>query len=109
MLNAQLNAPLEGSGRASGQAAGTFLAATQGIFSQGQIEKSEYAWNMAIEGDGFFQIQQPDGTITYTRDGSFRLDGEGRLTTANGSFLYPNVIIPMETSNEMLGLANQLR
>ena len=94
LLNAQLQTPSANSNRASGQAAGTRLAATQRIFSQGEIQTSDQLWDMAITGDGLFQIQQPDGSIAYTRDGSFRLDGEGRLMTADGSLLSPVITLP---------------
>lgn len=102
LLNAQLNPPQAGDSRASGQAAGTLLAATQGIFAQGEIQMTEHEWDMAIEGEGFFQIQRPDGSIVYTRDGSFRLDGEGRLTTADGSLLYPIVTLPPDAEDTLV-------
>ncbi|MFN8457151.1 MAG: flagellar basal-body rod protein FlgG [Anaerolineae bacterium] len=94
LLNEQLQAPPADSNRTSGQAAGTLLTATQTIFTQGQIQSSEQPWDMAIEGDGFFPVQRPDGSIAYTRDGSFRLDGEGHLTTARGYLLSPTITIP---------------
>lgn len=102
LLNEQLQAPPTGSNRTSGQAAGTLLTATQTIFAQGQIQSSEQPWDMAIEGDGFFQVQRPDGSIAYTRDGSFRLDGEGRLTTANGYLLSPTITIPPDARESVV-------
>jgi flagellar basal-body rod protein FlgG len=49
---------------------------------------------MAIKGQGFFQIQLPDGSTAYTRDGSFQLDATGQIVTANGHVLQPGIIIP---------------
>jgi flagellar basal-body rod protein FlgG len=102
LLNAQLQTPPADSNRTAGQAAGTLLAATQRIFSQGEIQMSEQPWDMAIEGDGFFQIQRPDGSLAYTRDGSFRLDGEGRLTTADGFLLSPPITLPPDMEEAMV-------
>ncbi|MCL4294697.1 MAG: flagellar basal-body rod protein FlgG [Anaerolineae bacterium] len=102
LLNAQLQAPPAGSNRPAGQADGTLLAATQRIFSQGEIQTSDQPWDMAIEGDGFFPIQQPDGSVAYTRDGSFRLDGEGRLTTADGFLLLPVITLPPDMEEAMV-------
>jgi flagellar basal-body rod protein FlgG len=49
---------------------------------------------MVIEGEGFFQILMPDGTVAYTRDGSFKSDSQGRITTSEGYLLEPEVAIP---------------
>jgi flagellar basal-body rod protein FlgG len=104
LLNAQLQAPPADSNRTAGQAAGTLLAATQKIFSQGEIQMTEQPWDMAIEGDGFYQVQRPDGSIAYTRDGSFYLDGEGRLTTADGFLLSPTITLPPDMEEAMVDL-----
>lgn len=102
LLNAQIAPPPAGSGRASGQAAGTLLAANRRIFDQGQIEFSEQPWDMAIEGEGFFQVQMPDGSTAYTRDGTFRLDGEGRLINADGYPFVPNIVLPPDAEETMI-------
>ncbi|MCB0155428.1 MAG: flagellar basal-body rod protein FlgG [Anaerolineae bacterium] len=99
LLSAELAPALAGSGRSSGQAAGIRLADNQRIFSQGQIEYTGYAWDMAIEGEGFFQVQQPDGSLAYTRDGNFRLDGEGQLTDSRGYLVAPGVVIPPDAED----------
>ncbi len=91
-----------GRSREIGQAAGAAISANQRMFEQGEIEASGRKWDMAIEGEGFFQIQLPDGTTAYTRDGSFQLDGEGRLTTANGYFLSPQVTIPPDAADSFV-------
>jgi flagellar basal-body rod protein FlgG len=97
LLDVEWEEPPEGSNRNAGQAAGTYLAAIQQLFEQGPIEASDFQWDMAIEGDGFFRVQLPDGSLAYTRDGSFRLDSEGRLTTADGYFLQPSFSLPPDT------------
>lgn len=102
LLNQRTEEPPEGSGRSAGQAAGTIMADDSRIFSQGIIEFSEHEWDMAIEGEGFFQVQQPDGTTAYTRDGSFRLDGEGRLVNAAGDLFLPVITIPPDAEETMI-------
>ncbi|MCS7220734.1 MAG: flagellar hook-basal body complex protein [Anaerolineae bacterium] len=76
---------------------GTYLAATRRLFQQGTIETTGQTWDLALDGPGFFQIQQPDGTIAYTRSGSFRTDQTGRLVTADGMWVLPPIVIPADT------------
>ncbi len=76
---------------------GTRVSATTRIFTMGTLENTGNALDLAITGDGFFQIQLPDGRIAYTRDGSFKMDANGRLVTANGYYLVPNITIPPDT------------
>jgi len=73
---------------------GVKTAATTRIFTLGNFEQTGNALDLAIAGDGFFQIQLQDGRIAYTRDGSFKVDSEGRIVTANGLPLIPNIEIP---------------
>ncbi|PNS00991.1 flagellar basal body rod protein FlgG [Petrotoga mexicana DSM 14811] len=73
---------------------GTRLAATTRIFTLGNIEPTDNSTDIAIMGDGFFQVQMQDGSIAYTRDGSFKLDANGRLTTSDGLMVIPNIVIP---------------
>jgi len=54
--------------------------------------------DLAIEGEGFFQLQRPDGGIAYTRDGSFTLSEQGQLVTAAGYALMPGITIPQDAS-----------
>ncbi len=63
---------------------GTRVAATTKIFTQGQLTNTGNNLDVAIQGDGFFEIQKPDGTIAYTRDGSFKLNAEGAVVTTDG-------------------------
>ena len=73
---------------------GTKTAASELIMSQGDFNQTSNPLDMAIQGAGFFQVTRPDGTIAYTRDGSFHLNNQGTLVTANGELLTPNVTIP---------------
>ncbi|MDB5095591.1 MAG: flagellar basal-body rod protein FlgG [Cyanobacteria bacterium RYN_339] len=69
-------------------------SATTKIFSQGDFQQTDNQLDWVIEGEGFFQIQQSDGTIAYSRDGAFKSDGNGQLVTADGLLLVPNITIP---------------
>lgn len=73
---------------------GVHNSATSRIFSQGDFQQTEQPLDWVIEGDGFFQIQLPDGQIAYTRDGSFKKDGNGQIVTSEGMLLIPQVTLP---------------
>jgi flagellar basal-body rod protein FlgG len=73
---------------------GVMTAATPRIMSQGSIQPTEKELDMAISGDGFFQIQMPDGTTAYTRAGTFERDATGTLVTADGFTVSPGITIP---------------
>ena len=73
---------------------GTRAAANEIIFSQGTFTQTNNPLDLAIQGNGFFQILQPNGTIAYTRAGQFQLDQNGNLVTANGDLLQPQITIP---------------
>lgn len=68
--------------------------ATSRIFTQGNLQQTSNNLDIAIKGSGFFQIQQPDGTTAYTRDGSFQVDATGQLVTNNGYVVQPGITIP---------------
>ena len=63
---------------------GSRVVATAKIFTQGQLNQTGQNWDMAINGDGFLQVQRADGTYAYTRDGSLKVDNTGHLTTSDG-------------------------
>jgi flagellar basal-body rod protein FlgG len=67
---------------------------TEHIFTQGSVQRTENPLDLAIQGNGFFQVQMPDGTLAYTRDGSFTKDANGQVVTANGYPLSPAITIP---------------
>lgn len=72
---------------------GTRLAATNRVFTQGNLQTSENPTDVAIEGEGFFRVELPDGTIAYTRDGSFKLDEQRRMVTSDGYPLADGITI----------------
>ncbi len=67
---------------------------TARIFTQGNIQKTDSPLDIAVQGNGFFQILLPDGTTGYTRDGSFQKDNQGQIVTSDGYPLSPNITIP---------------
>ncbi|MBH9553544.1 flagellar basal-body rod protein FlgG [Inhella gelatinilytica] len=73
---------------------GVRTAATGRVFTQGNLAQSGNALDMAITGKGFFQIQRPDGTTAYTRDGTFKVDANGIIVTNNGETLMPGITVP---------------
>jgi len=73
---------------------GVRLAATARIMTQGPIEMTEKEYDVAVQGEGYFVIDMPDGRTAYTRDGSFELDPNGRLVTAEGYAVSPAITLP---------------
>lgn len=73
--------------------------AVQKIFQQGDFVKTDNSLDLLIEGDGFFEITMPDGTIAYTRAGAFKLDSEGRIVNSDGYPLEPSISISSDTSS----------
>jgi flagellar basal-body rod protein FlgG len=73
---------------------GARAVATTRIHTQGNLSQTGNALDLAIQGDGFFQIQQPDGTTAYTRDGSFHRDAQGQIVNSNGLPLQPALTVP---------------
>jgi flagellar basal-body rod protein FlgG len=82
---------------------GTTPASVTKIFTAGNITQSGNELDVAIEGEGFYQIQMPDGTTAYTRAGSFKRDGQGRVVTSEGYPLLPEVVIPNNTTKISIG------
>ncbi|MBI5893014.1 MAG: flagellar basal-body rod protein FlgG [Deltaproteobacteria bacterium] len=73
--------------------------ATQKIFNQGSFQQTGNSLDLAIEGDGFFKVTQPDGTTAYTRSGAFKLNSEGQIVTSDGYSLDPSLTIPTDTTS----------
>lgn len=76
---------------------GVRIVATERIHTQGTPTKTDNSKDVAINGDGFFQVLMPDGTISYTRDGSFQTDQNGQLVTASGFPVQPAITLPQNT------------
>ncbi len=68
--------------------------ATEHLHSQGNLQNTENSRDLAINGNGFFQVLMPDDNTAYTRDGSFQIDKDGQLVTASGYPLEPSITIP---------------
>jgi flagellar basal-body rod protein FlgG len=68
--------------------------ATERIFTQGNLQQTQNPMDIAIQGQGFFQVQMPDGTNSYTRDGSFQVNAQGQLVTSSGFAVQPAITIP---------------
>lgn len=82
---------------------GVRTVATEKLHSQGTLITTQNPLDLAINGQGFFQIQRPDGTTAYTRDGSFQLNSQGQLVTANGYLVQPTITVPANTINITIG------
>jgi flagellar basal-body rod protein FlgG len=73
---------------------GVRVVATEKIYTQGGFSQTDNAMDLAIEGRGFFQIQMPDGSTAYTRDGNFQLNAQGQMVTSSGYVLQPGITVP---------------
>jgi flagellar basal-body rod protein FlgG len=82
---------------------GVRVMATEKIVAQGNMQTTENSLDLAIAGDGYFQIAQPDGTIAYTRDGNFNLDNAGQIVTGSGQLLQPAITVPANASSLTIG------
>lgn len=82
---------------------GTRPIATERIFTQGSPQMTGNSKDVAINGSGFFQVLMPDGSTSYTRDGSFQLDNQGQLVTASGYPIQPAVTIPATATSLTIG------
>ncbi len=81
---------------------GTRLAAVRRIHAQGALEPTGRPLDLAIEGEGLFQVRLPDGSVAYTRDGSFDLSAEGTLVTSQGYPVLPDVSFPPDSTEVAL-------
>jgi flagellar basal-body rod protein FlgG len=85
---------------------GVAVSGTTRSFSTGSIEPTGRPLDVAIEGDGFFEVQLPDGATTaYTRAGDFRVDADGRLVTPDGYYLQPAITIPDGVAESDIAIA----
>jgi flagellar basal-body rod protein FlgG len=82
---------------------GVRTVSTQKMYTEGSLVNTGGSLDIAIQGRGFFQVQRPDGTIGYTRDGTFNLDEQGQMVTPNGNLLTPGVSIPSDALAVTIG------
>ena len=82
---------------------GSRVSASTRNFSQGALQQTGGNLDVAIQGQGFFQVQMPDGTTAYTRDGGFQVDANGALVTAAGHPLQPGITIPANATSVTIG------
>ena len=82
---------------------GVRTVATSRNFTQGALTQTGNQLDLAINGSGFFQVQMPDGTAAYTRDGGFQVDAQGQLVTASGFAVSPSITIPPTAQTVTIG------
>ncbi len=77
---------------------GVKTVGTPRLMTQGTLQQTGNSLDVAIQGDGWFKIQMPDGSFSYTRDGSFQMDSQGRMVTAEGNVVQPTITIPQNAT-----------
>ena len=82
---------------------GVQQVATERLYTEGAPQQTNIPTDMEISGNGFFQVQMPDGTTSYTRDGSFQTNSQGQLVTASGYPVQPTITIPQNASSITVG------
>lgn len=87
---------------------GTRAVATNREFSPGSLSITKNPTDLAIGGKGFFQIQMPDGTTAYTRDGSFKISSDGQLVTSDGFLMTPEITIPEDATDLSVAIDGQV-
>jgi flagellar basal-body rod protein FlgG len=87
---------------------GVKTVGTPRLMTQGPLAQTGNQLDVAIQGDGWFKIQMPDGTFTYTRDGSFQEDSQGRIVTAEGNVVQPTITIPQNATGLTINAQGQV-
>jgi len=87
---------------------GVKTVGTPRVMTQGTLSPTGNDLDIAIRGEGFFKIQMPDGNYTYTRDGSFRMDAQGRIVNAQGNLLQPTITVPQNASGLSINTQGQV-
>jgi len=82
---------------------GVQQVATERLYTQGSLQQTGNSTDVAIEGNGFFQVQMPDGTTAYTRDGSFQTNQNGQIVTATGFPVLPAITVPSNATSLTIG------
>ncbi len=87
---------------------GVKTVGTPRLMTQGALQQTGNTLDVAIQGDGWFKIQMPDGTFSYTRDGSFQQDSQGRIVTAEGNVVQPTITIPQNATGLTINQQGQV-
>jgi flagellar basal-body rod protein FlgG len=87
---------------------GVKTVGTPRLLTQGTLTQTSAPLDVAVQGDGFFKILMPDGTFSYTRDGSFQLDSQGRIVTAQGNVVQPGITIPQNSTSLTINAQGQV-
>ena len=87
---------------------GVKTVGTPRLMTQGTLSMTGNDLDLAVRGEGFFKIQMPDGTYAYTRDGSFQMDQQGRIVTAQGNPVQPTITIPQNSSGIAINAQGQV-
>lgn len=82
---------------------GVRTVSTEKLHTQGNLQQTDNALDIAIEGRGFFQVLTPDGELAYTRDGSFQRNQDGDMVMSNGYLLEPNINVPEDVQSLTVG------
>lgn len=82
---------------------GVSIVATEKLNTQGGLTQTGNSLDVAIQGKGFFQVLMPDGTLAYTRDGSFQLNSQGQMVTSSGYQIQPAITIPANATSVSIG------
>lgn len=83
---------------------GSRAVATQRLFAKGDLQQTGNILDLAVEGDGFFQLLQPNGEVAYTRAGTFKKDSQGKIVSSDGFALQPEITIPQDALTVTIGL-----
>jgi len=87
---------------------GVKTVGTPRLMTQGAVAQTGNTLDVAIQGSGWFKILMPDGTFSYTRDGSFKMDSQGRIVTAQGNLVQPTITIPPNSTGLTINQQGQL-
>src|SRR3954449_3728869 len=87
---------------------GVKTVGTPRLMTQGTLSPTGNDLDVAIRGEGFFKVQPPDGSFAYTRDGSFQMDQQGRIVTAQGNVVQPTITIPQNSSGLTINAQGQV-
>ena len=87
---------------------GVKTVGTPRVMTQGTLLPTGNTLDVAIRGEGLFKIAMPDGTFTYTRDGSFQMDAQGRVVTPQGNVLQPGITIPQNSTSITINMQGQV-